>query len=98
DACSIDACSYRGVVEIACVLAATGGARSRGVGALADDRRVERDAHRVLVIAGSCCDGADRGPMPIAVTHSAIACDIAARGIDSTCELVEIGIDAGVDD
>ena len=51
----VDARGDRVIEELAAVLGAAG---ARVVGALADDRRIERDAHRVL----SCCAPPQRRP------------------------------------
>ena len=97
EARSVDACGDRVVEELAAVGA---GRRSMPgiVGALADDRRVERDAHRVRPVARRGRDRADRRAVAAFVADAAIAGDVAAGRIDPAGEFGEVRIDAAVDD
>ena len=79
----IDTGGDRVIEETAAVL---GRAAARIVRTLADDRRVEGDAHRVRVVARRGRDRADGGAVAAVVADAAVAGDVAARRIDPAGE------------
>src|SRR5256885_11858039 len=84
--------------DFASAVGAGGGAGARRIGAFADDRRVERHAHRSAVVASRGRNSADRRAVAAFVADSPIAGDVAAGRIDASGEFVEGRIDAAVDD